>query len=72
MNTLPQIAFDIRDATDAARARTGDQHIAVKVKQGKARIVRAVPRAGSKYAYDEHTLAGPMPVADIVAALHAL
>ncbi len=44
MNTLLQL----RNATLAARQRTGDQHIGTRVEAGKVQVVRAVP-AGREF-----------------------
>lgn len=48
MNTLLQL----KAAVDAARARTGDQHIGTQVGKGGIDVVRAVPPASGRGKYD--------------------
>lgn len=37
--TFPRVFFDIRDAVNAARARTGDRTLGTQVRAGKLRAV---------------------------------
>lgn len=48
MNTLLQL----KAAVDAARARTGDQHIGTQVGKDGIDVVRAVPPASGRGKYD--------------------
>ena len=66
---LPAIAFTIQRATLAARQRTGDALLGVRVESGKGQICRVTPRGD---ACDVSPLSEWMPVAAIPQALDSL
>jgi hypothetical protein len=59
----------IREATLAARARTGDQNIGTQVARGLVDVVRAVPPASGRGRYTVTVLAVGLALADAVAYL---
>jgi hypothetical protein len=69
MNVM-QTMNAVRTATLAARARTGDNALSLRVESGKAQIVRVVFTASGKSSVV--TASAMMPVSDAISALNAM
>jgi len=66
MNTLLQL----RNATLAARQRTGDDHIGTRVEAGRVQVVRAVPAARGRF--DVTPITGWLTAQEALNAIRAL
>lgn len=68
MNTL----LELKAAVDAARARTGDQHIGTQVGKGGIDVVRAVPPTSGRGKYTVTVLRAGLTLEQAVEFLGAM
>jgi hypothetical protein len=64
--------FELQAATNKARAKTGDKHIATQVARGLIDVVRAVPPASGRGRYAVTVLRAGLTPAQAVAHLEAM
>lgn len=72
MNTHTTTVNDLRQATLAARKRTGDKNIGTQVSKGVFDVVRAVPPASGRGTYTTTILAARLTAAQAVEFLDAM